>query len=36
VGGTGEGVEDSAVSSGVGGSMDMPGTTVGGEDNLLL
>jgi len=28
--------EDLAVSSGVGGSTDMPGTTAGGIDNLLL
>jgi len=30
------GDEDLAVSSGVGGSTDMPGTTAGGIDNLLL
>jgi len=30
------GDEDLAFSSGVGGSTDMPGTTAGGIDNLLL
>jgi len=30
------GEEDLAVSLGVGGSTDMPGTTAGGIDNLLL